>query len=300
MTSAPPADPLAPAEPAAPARRPRRVADLPLWTMVPPLLWYAALFVVPLAVIVVIALGTPVGYSGVRLGFDVRNLAATIDSVYLTVFARTIAFALLGTVLVVLAGFPTAYWLARFGGRHQALVLTLIVVPFWTSFLLRTFAFIIVLSPDWFLARALRETGLVTDFSVLGSNAAILLAIVYNYLPLVVLPVYATLERMDWRLVEAAEDLGASPAGAFRQVTLPTVRRGVLTAALLVFVPMTGEYIIPSLLGSGKNVLFANLIGQQFLEAQNWPLGAALAVLLVVAVGVAAVALLLSTQRDDA
>lgn len=280
--------------------RRREIAGLPTWVMLPSLAWLLVFFVLPLAGVAVIAFGTPVGYGGVRLGFDLGSFQQILRPTYLGVFMQTINLALIGTIAVFLVAFPTAYWLARFGGRQRSLLLALLVIPFWISFLVRTFAWLIILSPDWYLSKVVVATGLVDEFRLVGTQAGVGLVIVYNYLPLGILPLYATLERMNWSLVEAAKDLGASAWGAFRQVTLPSILPGVVVSALLIFIPMTGEYIIPQIIGSGKTALYANLIGQQFLQAQNWPLGAAMATFLVVIVGAAAVIVLTLTQRREA
>lgn len=280
------------------ARRP--VAALPSWVMLPALAWLIAFFVIPLIGVTVISFGTPVGYGGVELSFDLRSYQQILRPTYLSVFFQTISLAAIGTVAVFVIAFPTAYWLARFAGRHRYLLLSLLVIPFWISFLVRTFSWLIILSSDWYVSKAFAATGLVDDLRLIGTQGGVALVIIYNYLPLGILPLYATLERMNWTWVEAAKDLGASSWGAFRQVTIPSISSGIVVSALLVFIPMTGEYIIPQIIGSGKAALFANLIGQQFLQAQNWPLGAALATFLVVTVGAASVVVLTIAQRREA
>lgn len=279
------------------ATRPWKLG-LPVWVAIPGLVYYALFFLTPIVIVVVIAMGEPVGYGGVTLTFSGQAFSQVLSPVFLSVFRRTLLFATFGTGLVLLAGFPAAYWIARYGARRKLLLVALLVIPFWTSFLLRAYAFLIMFGDDWFLVRFLHALGF-DDVSLVGTNGAVFVVLVYTYLPLAVLPLFASLERMDWRLVEAARDLGASGWGAFRQVTLPSVRRGVATGMLLVFVPMTGEYAVPQIVGSGTSVLYANLVGQQFLAAQNWPLGAALAVFLIVVVGSVSLVVLLA-QRDDA
>ncbi len=276
--------------------RTRSPAALPAWVVVPGLTYYALFLLVPMVVVAVISVGEPVGYGGVRLTFSIDNYVAALDPVFLRVFGRTLVFALLGTALVLVIGFPAAYWIARYGGSRAPLLIGLLVIPFWTSFLLRTFAFLIMFGPDWYIVRALRNAGF-EGVTLLGSDVGVFVVLVYTYLPLAILPVYASLERMDWRLVEAAEDLGADSWSAFATVTVPSVARGVVTGMLLVFVPMTGEYVVPQIVGNGKSVLYASLVGQQFLSAQNWPLGAALAMVLIVTISLVAVAALLSQRR---
>jgi len=273
--------------------------EAPAWFAAPGLAYYALLFVVPLAIVLAVSFGRPVGYGNVAFGFELDNYERALQGIYLEVLLRTLGFALAGTALVLALALPTAYWLARHAGRWRTLILVALVVPYWTSFLVRTFAFLILLSPDLPFVAGVRALGW-SSFDPLGTPWAVLMGIVYNYLPLAVLPLYAAIERVDWRQVEAARDLGATAAGAFRQVTLPSALPGVVTATLLVFVPMSGEYVVPQLLGTGTDPLLANLIGDQFLQAQDYPFGAALAAVLISSAGLVALVALLLGQRRQA
>jgi spermidine/putrescine transport system permease protein len=273
----------------------------PLTLALPSLAYYAAFFLVPLAFLVLFAVSTPVGFGEVRYGLDVGNFATALDGLYVEVFLRTLRFALIGTALTILVGYPLAYWLARYAPRERrTLLLALVIVPFWTSFLIRTYAFLIVLSDDFFLADALRAVGLLDGrLEILFTQTAVQIGIVYNYLPLFVLPLYATLERMDWRLVEAANDLGASGWAAFRQVTLRLTAPGLITGALLVFIPMMGEYVIPIVLGGGQVDLIGNIIGRSFLEQQDYAFGSALALLVMGALSLFLVLYLWLSTRSE-
>jgi spermidine/putrescine transport system permease protein len=185
--------------------------------------------------------------------------------------------------MIVLVGYPLAYWIARYApAGRRGVFLALIIIPFWTSFLIRTYSFLIVLSPEFFLSDWL-QTLKITDgpLEILNTTTAIQIGLVYNYLPLFVLPLYATLERMDWRLVDAATDLGASQWAAFRQITLRLTAPGLITGTLLVFIPMMGEYVIPLVLGGGRVDFIGNVIQRLFLEEQDYALGSALSVLVM-------------------
>jgi spermidine/putrescine transport system permease protein len=172
------------------------------------------------------------------------------------------------------------------------LAVLLIVVPFWTSFLIRTYALKIILDPEGYLARGL-------GINIQYTKYAVGLGLVYNYLPLFILPVFASLERMDWTLIEAATDLGARPLTAFRQITLRLTLPGVVTGALLVFIPMTGEYIIPNILGGGKYEFVGNVVGDQFAEAQNQPFGSAMAIVLMAALSVFVIVYILFATKEE-
>jgi spermidine/putrescine transport system permease protein len=259
-----------------------------LTLLAPALAYYGAFFVAPMALLVLFSVSRTVGYNEVQYTFTLDNLSEALNSLYITIFLRTLRFALLGTVLVIAVGYPLAYWLARYAPRERRnLLLALIIVPFWTSFLIRTYSFLIVLDPGFALSKALDGVGLTDGpLRVLYTDVSVQVGIVYNYLPLFVLPAYAALERVDWTLLDAASDLGSSAWAALRQITLPLSAPGLLTGALLVFIPMMGEYVIPQVLGGGKVDLTGNLIRRAFLEQQNYPLGAAVAMVLMGALSV--------------
>jgi spermidine/putrescine transport system permease protein len=279
---------------------PRR--SYPLTLLSPALAYYAAFFLVPLGFLVVFSVSTNGGFGEVQYGFSLTNFSDALTSVYLHVFWRTLRFALTGTLLVIVVGYPLAYWLARYApARRKNLFLALVIVPFWTSFLIRTYSFLIVLDPGFGLSKALHAIGLTNGpLHLLYTNTAVQIGIVYNYLPLFVLPAYAALERLDWTLLDAASDLGSSASAALRQITLPLAAPGLLTGALLVFIPMMGEYVIPQILGGGKVDLMGNLIYRGFLEQQNYPFGAAVAMLMMAALsGFLVLYLRMSTRHAE-
>ena len=245
----------------------------PPWLALPAVGWYAAFFLAPLGIVAAYSFQELSGFAGIAWTWNVENYRYLWDPLYGDVFLRTLGLAAFGTAATLLVGFPFAYWLARYP-RRKTLLLLLVIVPFWTSFLIRTYAWLIILDPSFPLFRAL-------DVDLLYSPEAIYIGVVYNYLPLMVLPLYAALERIDWTLVEAAQDLGDSPWRAFRRVTLPLALPGVVAGSLLVFIPLTGEYLIPVVLGGNTTVYAGQLIAQQFNEAHDWPFGAAIAMLVI-------------------
>ena len=210
---------------------------------------------------------------GVAFTWNLDNYRALWDPVYGEVFLRTLWLSLFGTAATLAIAFPFAYWLARYA-RHKTLLLLLVVVPFWTSFLIRTYAWLIILDPEFPIFRWL-------GVDLLYTTRAVYIGVVYNYLPLMILPLYAALERLDWSLVEAAQDLGDPPWRAFRRITLPLSLPGVVAGSLLVFIPLTGEYLIPAILGGNKTSFTGSLIAQQFSEVHDWPLGSAIAVVVI-------------------
>jgi spermidine/putrescine transport system permease protein len=241
-------------------------------------IWYLAFFVVPLGFILIFSFLTSADYGGVEFRFSLENYRQIASAtIFLRIFLNTLLMALSGTLLCLLIGYPLAYFLASRAGRWRNLLLILLIVPFWTSFLTRTYAWLILLSDNGPLAHLLHGVGaLQKDLNFLYSYKAVLLGIVYNYLPLMIFPLYVSLERLDRRLLEAAKDLGAGRFAAFRRVTVPLTMPGILTGGLLVFIPLMGEYVIPSILGGAKSYMVGNLIGNEFVSAHDWAFGSAL------------------------
>ncbi len=253
----------------------------PGWLALPAVAWYAAFFVGPLCVLVLFSVSERVGFSEVAYNLNLHNFGDLVDPLYARVFLRTVEMAAVGTALTLVIGFPLAYYLARYA-RHKTILLLLVIVPFWTSMLIRTYAWLIILDPSFAASDALRWLGVIgEEASILFSTEAVYIGVVYSYLPLMILPVYAALERLDWSLVEAAQDLGDSPLTAFRRITLPLAAPGLVAGSLLVFIPLLGEYLNPVILGGDKTIYVGNLIGQQFLDSRNWPFGAAIAMTVI-------------------
>ena len=286
---------------ALPAVRPRRRGAL---TALPSGLWYAVFFLVPLAAVVLYSFGAkPVGPGVVDLGSpSTANYAAVLSDTFTSTFRQTVQTSALSTLLLLLVAFPVAYHLAtRVPPAWRPLVLGLVIVPFWTSFLLRTFAWRIILSPLGVVSEGLEGVGLIdAPLAVLDTRGAVQLGLLYNYLPLMIFPLFVALDRIDPALREAGKDLGAGRVRTFLTVTVPLALPGVVAGLLLVFIPLMGEYVTPTVLGGAKGLMVGNLVASQFLEAQDVPLGSAMAVVLVVLTlgviaAVAAVCLLVRT-----
>ena len=236
------------------------------------------LLVAPIIIVIVFSFGEsgPTGgYAGGFTSVNYADLAKNVDP-----FVTSLRLSIVGTILCVLVGLPLAYYIATRAGRRKSLFIVLLVIPFWTSFLIRTYAWLTILGPEG-LAGFIG--GLFGDDSwrILGTEWAVQLGLVYGYLPLMVFPLYVTLERMDRSLVEASKDLGAGRWATFRQITFPIALPGVITGSILVFIPMIGEYVIPNILGYGRVFTVGSALVLRFLEARDWPVGSAQAVVLV-------------------
>jgi len=264
----------------------------PAWLTSPSLFYYAIFFLGPLAILIAFSLATQTGFNAISYGFDTSQYHLVTGSLYLGIFKRTLIMAGSGTILTIIVGYPIAYWMARYLSTYKMLALVLVLVPFWTSFLIRTYALKIILDSHGYLAKYL-------GINIMYTKYAVGVGLVYNYLPLFIIPVFASLERMDWSLIEAASDLGAHPLNAFRQITLRLTLPGVVTGALLVFIPMSGEYIIPNILSGGNYEFVGNVIGDQFNSAQNQPFGSALSISLMIALSVfVAVYIVFATKEE--
>ena len=268
--------PAAIPRPATRAARPSRLLTGLL--ILPAGLWYLFLLVLPLAIVVVFSFGVRAKNGGYEPAFVLDNYVRAIEKS--DPFVTSLQMAIGGTIGCLLVGLPLAYFLATRAGSRKGLLVLLLVVPFWTSFLIRTYAWLIILGPNLGLAGQIKDlTGL--DLQIVGSSFAVLLGLIYGYLPLMIFPLYVTLERMDKTLIEASKDLGAGRWATFRQVTLPIALPGLVTGSILVFIPMMGEYVVPQLLGLGRTFLMGNALVTDFLESRNWPAGSARAVLLI-------------------
>jgi spermidine/putrescine transport system permease protein len=244
-------------------------------------LWYGLLLVAPLLIVVVFSFGNRAKNGGWSPAFTLDNYTRLLgDTQRMEPFFTSLWMALAGTAGCLLVGLPLAYFIATRANRHKGLFILLLVIPFWTSFLIRTYSWLIVLGREnlgGFIGGIIGDP----DFRILGTPAAVLLGLIYGYLPLMVFPLYVTLERMDRSLIEASKDLGAGRLATFRQITLPIALPGLITGSILVFIPMMGEYVIPQILGYGRTFLVGNALVDAFIQTRNWPFGSAMAVLLI-------------------
>ena len=270
-------------------------------TVAVPLLWGIIVCVAPLAIIVRLSLSRAAQaqppyrphFEGIaqwqeflgRLTLDNYRLLGS-DDLYLSVVISSLRIAAIATILTLLVAYPLGYAIARARRRTQGLLLLLVMVPFWTSFLIRVYAWLVILKPEGLLNAALLALGLVAEpLDLINREEAVILGIVYSYLPFMVLPIYTALERVDGRLLEAAGDLGAPPWRAFLVITLPLSFPGILAGMVLVFIPATGEFVIPDLLGGPDTLMIGHVIWVEFFANRDWPLAAALALVLLALAG---------------
>ena len=228
------------------------------------------------------------GWFGVFFNRDIFDDTVTLADAHMTIFWRSVKLSLYTTVLALIFGFPTAYFIATRPERSRDIWLFLVTIPFWTNLLIRTFAMMEVIRNEGIINLLLIWIGIIdTPIQIMYTDTAIMMGMLYVYLPLMVLPLYASMEKLDFRLVEAGYDLYATRLQVLWRVIIPLVKPGIIAGSILVFIPSLGAYVTPRLLGGGKNMMLGNLIELQFGQGRNWPLGAALSITLMAIVMVA-------------
>jgi spermidine/putrescine transport system permease protein len=257
------------------------------WFLLPAWVWLAALFAAPLAIVLGYSFLSRGVYGGIEPPWTGESYIRLIDRLYLAIFIRSAVLAAAATLFCLLLAFPAALFISR-ARRHKYLYLQLVMLPFWTSFLVRTYAWLFLLRDTGLINTALQAAGIIHQpLPLLYNSGAVLLGLVYGYLPFMVLPIYATLERLDPALLEAAADLGARPWASLLRVVVPLSRPGIAAGSILVFIPCLGAYLTPDLLGGGRVVLVGNLVQNQFTTARDWPFGSAVSILLMALVTLA-------------
>jgi len=277
----------------------RRKPGLVAWLVLLPLLaWLVLFIVVPTVMLVLVSFAERDALGRVVYNFSFDNYIRAFDWIWLKVLLLSVWYALLTTIICMAIGYPAAYFIGRAPERWRGILLMLVMVPFWTSFLIRTYAWITILSKEGLVNTVLMSTGLFAEpLPLLYTPFAIVLGLVYNFLPFMILPIYTSVEKLDGAMIEAAYDLGAGPTRAFAQVIIPLTSPGITAGALLVFIPSIAMFAITTLMGGGANPTIGEVIFKQFTSGRNQPFGAALGTLLLV---IFVVALWLTrSQRED-
>jgi len=272
----------------------------------PSLFWLVVFFAIPLVLVLAMSFGERGTYGGVEWNLNIKNFTRFLnpeDPLYLRIFGRTLYIAAATTVISLLIGYPMAFWIASQSPKRRNSLLLLLMVPFWTNFLVRTYAWILILRDQGFINTIwtgafhngvialahllpwLPLAGLAqitaSPIPMFGTDSAIIIGLVYGWLPDMVLPCYAAIERFDFNLVEAAQDLYANRVKAFIRVILPLTLPGVIAGSILVFIPSLGAYVTPDLLGGAKTIMIGNVIYSQFMSARDYPFGAAISFVLM-------------------
>jgi spermidine/putrescine transport system permease protein len=268
--------------------------------VLPGVAWLVLFFVVPLVLIFVVSLGSRDALG--RITFDqpsLANYARAFDPIFLPTFLNSLRYATITTILSLGIGYPIAYWISRYGGRHKVLLLILVMLPFWTSYLIRTYSWIILLRDNGVVNSLLQAVGLTSEPIILmNTDISVILGMTYGFLPFAILPLFVSIDRLDPDLIAAGRDLYASGRGAFLHVTLPLTMPGIIAAALLTFIPALGDFVTPDLLGGPQTTTIAKNIQELFLAGRDWPYGAALGFVLMI-VTLAGTLIALRTLRRE-
>jgi spermidine/putrescine transport system permease protein len=256
----------------------------------PAALWLLIFFLVPLVLVLLVSFGERGDAGQVVYSWTLKNYARFFSKVgdrylYVQIFIRSLGIALLNTLLCLLVGYPLAYFIARQTPKRRNVLLLLVMIPFWTNFLVRTYAWMIILRDTGIINNLFLYLGLIGQpLPLLYNQGAVIVGLFYGYLPFMVLPLYASIEKLDLSLVEAAQDLGANALRTFLRVVLPLTKPGIVAGSIIVFIPSIGAYVTPDLMGGAKVTMVGNLLQQQFLKVRDWPFGSAVGFILMVTV----------------
>ena len=271
------------------------------WTrfLVPGGLWLALLFLVPICLVLALSFGFTDDLGRATYAFELDNYKDAFDPLYVPVLLRSVGFAVATAAICLLLGYPIAYYIARYGGKRKHILIALLVIPFFVNYLVRTYAWVALLADDGLINSGLKDIGLTeTGIQLINTPYAVIGGLVYGYLVFMILPIYASLDRMDPALVEAGKDLFGTPFRTFIHVTLPQTKQGILAGCVLVFLPAVGDFVSAQLLGGPDTYMVGNLIQDQFFTANNWPFGSALTVVMMLFLSIWMVGYLRSAAKE--
>lgn len=254
----------------------------PLWTLSPISLWLTILVAIPLLIVVVMGFLSRGTYGQVEFKFTLKNYIGIINPLYIKMLLYSLGLSLLTTIICLILGYPFAYYIAKAPKRLSGILLMLIIIPFWTNSLIRTYSWITLLRTSGIINSYLLKLEIIAEpLQLLYTNGAVLLGLVYTLFPFMVLPLYASIESLDKSYLEAASDLGAKPWQTFWKITIPLTMPGIAAGCILVFIPTLGLFFIPDLMGGSKIMLISNFIKNQFLTARDWPFGSAASIVII-------------------
>ena len=268
------------------------------WYALPITIWLCLFFIIPMFIVLTFAFLKKGTYGGVELELSFSSFYIFTDKVFLTVLFKTIYISVLSTIFTVALSLPTAYYIAR--SKYKKELLFLVIIPFWTNFLIRIYAWMAVLGSNGIINNILLKFGIIHEpLKLLYNTGAVILITVYTSLPFAILPLYAVIEKFDFSLMEAARDLGATNKDAFFKVFIPNIKPGIITAVLFTFIPALGSYAVPKLVGGTQATMLGNIIAQHLTVTRNWPLASTISGALIIVTSVAVVIFMKISQKEN-
>ena len=259
--------------------------------------WFTIFFLAPIIIIIIYSFLKKGLYGGVEWEFSLEAFQSIIRPSFLLITGRTLVISVISTIITILMALPCGYYMAR--SKHQTILLLLIIIPFWTNFLIRVFAWMNILGNNGFINELLLRFNLINEYiPFMYNQKAVTLVLVYMYLPYAILPLFATIDKFDFSLLEAARDLGASKFMSIILILFPNIKSGIFTAVLFTFIPIFGAYAVPQLVGGKDSYMLGNVIADQILKSRNWPLASAISMVLTI-ITTAGVLVMMSLQRKE-
>lgn len=262
-------------------------------------IWLTIFFVIPMGIVLVYSFLKKGVYGGVELEFSVETFKIFLNPMFLKIVYKTLVMSVAVTVFTLIVAVPTTYFIVR--SKHKEKYIYLIVIPFWTNFLIRIYAWMAILGYNGFVNNFLIKIGLINEpIQFLYNSWAVLLISVYTSLPFAILPLYSTIEKFDFSLIEAARDLGATNREAFFKVFIPNIKNGIVTASIFTFVPMLGSYVIPKLVGGANSIFLGNVIARHLTETRNWPMASTISSVLIILTSIVLFGFIMAKKRGGA
>ena len=270
-----------------------------IYYTLPITLWLTVFFLIPMGIVFVYSFLKKGIYGGVELKFSLETFKIFANPMFLKIVYKTLAMGIIVTIFTLIIAVPTAYFIVR--SKHKEKYIYLIIIPFWTNFLIRIYAWMAILGNNGFINNFLIKIGIINEpIQFLYNSGAVVLISVYTSLPFAILPLYSTIEKFDFSLIEAARDLGATNRQAFFKVFIPNIKTGIITAGIFTFVPMLGSYVVPKLVGGANSIFLGNVIARHLTETRDWPMASTISSVLIIITSIILIGIMVAKKRGEA
>ena len=270
-----------------------------IYYTLPITLWLTVFFLIPMGIVLVYSFLKKGIYGGVELKFSLETFKIFANPMFLKIVYKTLAMGIIVTIFTLIIAVPTAYFIVR--SKHKEKYIYLIIIPFWTNFLIRIYAWMAILGNNGFINNFLIKIGIINEpIQFLYNSGAVVLISVYTSLPFAILPLYSTIEKFDFSLIEAARDLGATNRQAFFKIFIPNIKNGIVTAGIFTFVPMLGSYVVPKLVGGANSIFLGNVIARHLTETRDWPMASTISSVLIIITSIILIGIMVAKKRGEA